>query len=40
MNVRAVYNKRKFKHTLTFFTYQATVYALSDFHILHLRKEV
>jgi len=33
-------NKKILEFTIAFFTYTATVYALSDLHILHLRKEV
>lgn len=40
MNAGIIDNKKILEITLTFFTYPATVYALSDLHILHLRKEV
>jgi len=40
MNDYASENRKLPEFALTFFTYLLTVYALSDFHILHLRKEV
>ncbi|AGC67381.1 hypothetical protein Cst_c03570 [Thermoclostridium stercorarium subsp. stercorarium DSM 8532] len=40
MNVYVVKITTMSKYLLTLFTYAPKVYALSDLHILHLRKEV